>query len=80
MNIVPPAAVHRQTGPTDVDNGLPACRLRYNQAGGGGGVSGEPGHTYPIIRGESQTFSTNMAMFHAERSLGRGRFGFRTMV
>jgi hypothetical protein len=32
------------------------------------------------VRGESQTFSTNMAMFHAERSLGRGRFGFRTMA
>jgi len=32
------------------------------------------------VRGESETFSTNMAMFHAERSLGDGRFGFRVMA
>jgi hypothetical protein len=32
------------------------------------------------VRGESETFSTNMAMFHAERSLGKGRFGFRVMA
>lgn len=32
------------------------------------------------VRGNSQTFSTNMAMFHADRSLGRGRFGFRVMA
>ncbi len=31
-------------------------------------------------RGEAQTFSTNMAMVHAGRSLGRGRFGFRVMA
>jgi hypothetical protein len=32
------------------------------------------------VRGESETFSTNMAMFHAERPLGKGRFGFRMMA
>ncbi len=32
------------------------------------------------VRGESEAFSTNMAMFHAERSLGEGRFGFRVMA
>ena len=32
------------------------------------------------VRGESETFSTNMAMFHAERPLGKGRFGFRVMA
>ena len=31
-------------------------------------------------RGESETFSTNMAMFHADRSLGRGRFELRVMA
>ena len=32
------------------------------------------------VRGESETFSTNMAMFEADRSLGKGRFGFRVMA
>jgi hypothetical protein len=32
------------------------------------------------VRGESETFSTNMAMFHGERPLGKGRFGFRVMA
>jgi hypothetical protein len=31
-------------------------------------------------RGESETFSTNMAMFHADRSLGRGRLELRVMA
>ena len=32
------------------------------------------------VRGESETFSTNMAMFHGDRSVGKGRFGFRVMA
>lgn len=32
------------------------------------------------VRGESETFSTNMAMLHADRALGKGRFGFRVMA